>query len=184
MTEAEFCERWVREFEDLIDRVGADRIGGFFAEPFRPRAGSSCRRRATEADVGVCRKHDILFVADEVVTAFAGSATGSPRGTSSACSPTSSAPPRACLRATSRFGAVIFSDRVWNAMAAQGERWFTSGFNLFGHPVACAASLKTSRFSRREDLLGNAARVGAVFERELKALEHHAIVGQVSAQEA
>ena len=58
---------------------------------------------------------------------------------------------------------MIFSDRIWAAMAAEGERWFTSGFTYSGHPVACAAALKNIEIMEREDLLGNATRVGAAF---------------------
>ena len=57
---------------------------------------------------------------------------------------------------------MIFSDRIWAAMAADGERWFTSGYTYSGHPVACAAALKNIEIMEREDLLGNATRVGAL----------------------
>jgi adenosylmethionine-8-amino-7-oxononanoate aminotransferase len=76
-------------------------------------------------------------------------------------------------------GAVIFSDRIWAAMAADGARWFTSGYTYSGHPVACAAALKNIEIIEREDLLGNAARVGALFEQRLATLEALPIVGQV-----
>ncbi len=71
MTEAAFCDWLVAEFEALIARVGADRIGGFFAEPIQASGGvivppEGYLRRMAE----VCRRHDILFIADEVVTAF------------------------------------------------------------------------------------------------------------------
>ncbi|MFN5996077.1 MAG: aminotransferase class III-fold pyridoxal phosphate-dependent enzyme, partial [Paracoccaceae bacterium] len=71
MSEAEFCDALVAEFEALIDRVGADRIGGFIAEPIQASGGvimppKGYLRRMWE----VCQRHDILFIADEVVTAF------------------------------------------------------------------------------------------------------------------
>lgn len=71
MTEAQFCDALVAEFEALILRVGADRIGGFFAEPIQASGGvivppQGYLRRVWE----ICRRHDILFIADEVVTAF------------------------------------------------------------------------------------------------------------------
>jgi adenosylmethionine-8-amino-7-oxononanoate aminotransferase len=74
---------------------------------------------------------------------------------------------------------MLFSDRIWQAMAADGARWFTSGFTYAGHPVACAAALKNIEIMEREDLLGNAARVGALFETRMKALEALPLVGQV-----
>ena len=71
MSEAQFCDALVAEFEALIDRVGADRIGGFIAEPIQASGGvimppDGYLRRMWE----VCQRHDILFIADEVVTAL------------------------------------------------------------------------------------------------------------------
>ena len=96
MDEPAFCDYLVAEFEALIARLGADRIGGFFAEPIQasggvivPPAGYLPRMAA------LCRKHDILFVADEVVTAFGrlGHWFAS-LGMNSACNPISSPAPR------------------------------------------------------------------------------------------
>ncbi len=180
MTEAEFCDFLVKEFEDLIDRVGADRIGGFFAEPIQASGGvivppDGYLKRMWE----ICRKHDILFVADEVVTAFGRIGHWFASWDEFGVQPDIICTAKGLSSGYIPIGAVIFSDRVWNTMAAQGERWFTSGFTYSGHPVACAAALKNIEILEREDLLGNATRVGAVFEEQLATLEHHAIVGQV-----
>jgi len=71
MSEAEFCDHLVEEFEELIAKVGADRIGGFIAEPIQASGGiiippEGYLKRMWQ----VCRRHDILFIADEVVTGF------------------------------------------------------------------------------------------------------------------
>jgi putrescine---pyruvate transaminase len=68
---------------------------------------------------------------------------------------------------------------MWEAMAADGSRWFTAGFTYSGHPVSCAAGLKNIEIMEREDLLGNAARVGSYFETRLGDLEALPLVGQV-----
>jgi len=180
MSEAEFCDHLVQEFEDLIARVGADRIGGFFAEPIQASGGvivppEGYLKRMWE----ICRRHDILFVADEVVTAFGRLGHWFASWDEFGVQPDIICTAKGLSSGYIPIGAMIFSERVWAAMAAVGERWFTSGFTYSGHPVACAAALKNIEILEREDLLGNAARVGAVFERELKALEHHPIVGQV-----
>ncbi|MCA3536671.1 MAG: aminotransferase class III-fold pyridoxal phosphate-dependent enzyme, partial [Rhodobacter sp.] len=54
-----------------------------------------------------------------------------------------------------------------------------SGYTYSGHPVACAAALRNIEIIEGEDLLGNAARVGALFEQRLADLEALPIVGQV-----
>ncbi|MCU0905278.1 MAG: aminotransferase class III-fold pyridoxal phosphate-dependent enzyme, partial [Tabrizicola sp.] len=76
-------------------------------------------------------------------------------------------------------GALIFSDRLWEGMAQKGERWFTSGFTYSGHPVSCAAALKSIEIIEREALLENAARVGDYFLDRLQGLEALPLVGQV-----
>jgi adenosylmethionine-8-amino-7-oxononanoate aminotransferase len=127
----------------------------------------------------VCRRHDILFVADEVVTAFGRLGHWFASWDEFGVQPDIICTAKGLSSGYIPIGAVIFSDRIWNAMAAKGERWFTSGFTYSGHPVACAAALKNIEIIEREDLLGNAARVGALFEDGLRSLERHAIVGQV-----
>jgi adenosylmethionine-8-amino-7-oxononanoate aminotransferase len=74
---------------------------------------------------------------------------------------------------------MIFSDRLWSIMGQDPDRWFTAGFTYSGHPVACAAGLKNIEIMEREDLLGNAARMGALFQSRLKRLEDLPLVGQV-----
>jgi adenosylmethionine-8-amino-7-oxononanoate aminotransferase len=74
---------------------------------------------------------------------------------------------------------MIFSDRIWEVMAARGERWFTSGFTYSGHPVSCAVGLKNLEIIEREGLLEHAAQVGDYFLDRLRGLEDLPLVGQV-----
>jgi adenosylmethionine-8-amino-7-oxononanoate aminotransferase len=127
----------------------------------------------------VCRRHDILFVADEVVTAFGRLGHWFASWDEFGVQPDIICTAKGLSSGYIPIGAVIFSDRIWAAMAADGARWFTSGYTYSGHPVACAAALKNIEIIEREDLLGNAARVGALFEQRLATLEALPIVGQV-----
>lgn len=180
MSEAEFCDHLVAEFEDLIARVGADRIGGFFAEPIQASGGvivppEGYLRRMWE----ICRRHDILFVADEVVTAFGRLGHWFASWDEFGVQPDIICTAKGLSSGYVPIGAMIFSDRIWQAMAADGERWFTSGYTYSGHPVACAAALKNLEILEREDLLGNAARVGSLFETRMKDLASLPLVGDV-----
>ncbi|MDZ7908687.1 MAG: aminotransferase class III-fold pyridoxal phosphate-dependent enzyme [Gemmobacter sp.] len=52
-------------------RVGADRIGGFIAEPIQASGGIVIPPKDyLRTHVAVCQTHDILFIADEVITGF------------------------------------------------------------------------------------------------------------------
>ena len=71
MSLEEFCTARVNELEAKILEVGADKVGAFIAEPVQASGGvivapDGYFRRVWE----VCRKYDVLFIADEVVTAF------------------------------------------------------------------------------------------------------------------
>lgn len=180
MDEAIFCDWLVAEFEALIAHEGAETIGGFFAEPIQASGGvivppEGYLRRMAE----VCRRHDILFVADEVVTAFGRLGHWFASWDEFGVQPDIICTAKGLSSGYIPIGAVIFSDRIWAAMAADGARWFTSGYTYSGHPVACAAALKNIEIIEREDLLGNAARVGTLFEQRLATLESLPIVGQV-----
>lgn len=180
-SEAAFCDSLIKEFEDKIDEVGADKIGAFFAEPIQASGGvlvppKDYLKRIWE----VCKKHDILFVADEVVTAFGRlghffsieaefgvipDIITSAKGLSSGYLP---------------MGAMIYSDRIHDVISKGDEdRWFASGFTYSGHPVCCAAALKNIEIIERENLLQNAKDVGLYFEQQLNTLNDLEIVGNV-----
>jgi adenosylmethionine-8-amino-7-oxononanoate aminotransferase len=180
MSEAQFCDWLVAEFEALIDRVGADRIGGFIAEPIQASGGvivppEGYLRRMWE----VCQKHDILFIADEVVTAFGRLGHWFASEDEFGVVPDMITCAKGLTSGYLPLGALIFSDRIWDVMAAKGERWFTSGFTYSGHPVSCAAALKSIEIIEREGLLEKAASVGDYFMDRLKGLEALPLVGQV-----
>ena len=180
MTEAQFCDDLVAEFEALIARVGADRIGGFIAEPIQASGGiiippDGYLRRIWQ----VCQRHDILFIADEVVTAFGRLGHWFASLAEFGVQPDMICTAKGLTSGYIPLGAVIFSDRIWKKMAEGGLRWFTSGLTYSGHPVACVAALKNIEIMEREDLLGNASRVGGYFEVRMKALEALPLVGNV-----
>lgn len=180
MSEDQFCDWLVKEFEELIDRVGADRIGGFIAEPIQASGGvivppEGYLRRMWE----VCQRHDILFIADEVVTAFGRLGHWFASEAEFGVVPDMITCAKGLTSGYLPLGALIFNDRLWEGMAAKGERWFTSGFTYSGHPVSCAAALKSIEIIEREGLLENAAVVGDYFVDRLKGLEALPLVGQV-----
>lgn len=180
LTEAQFCDDLVAEFEALVARVGADRIGGFIAEPIQASGGiiippEGYLKRMWQ----VCQRHDILFIADEVVTAFGRIGHWFASLSEFGVQPDMITCAKGLTSGYLPLGAVIFSDRIWAAMAEGGHRWFTSGLTYSGHPVACAAALTSIEILEREDLLAQSARVGAYFNARLKGLEAMPLVGNV-----
>jgi adenosylmethionine-8-amino-7-oxononanoate aminotransferase len=180
LSEAQFCDTLIAEFEALIARVGADRIGGFIAEPIQASGGiiippEGYLRRMWQ----VCQRHDILFIADEVVTAFGRLGHWFASLSEFGVQPDMITSAKGLTSGYQPLGAVIFSDRIWEAMAQGGQRWFTSGLTYSGHPVACAAALKNIEIIEREDLLAHATKVGTYFETRMAALSSLPLVGDV-----
>src|SRR6185437_9198821 len=67
----DFTDRIVGNLEALIEREGPETVGAFFAEPVMGAGGVIVPPAGYYEKVqAVLRKHDILFVADEVITGF------------------------------------------------------------------------------------------------------------------
>ncbi len=180
MDEAAFTDFLVAEFQAKVDDLGVDRVGAFIAEPIQASGGvivppKEYLRRIWQ----ICQQHDILFIADEVVTAFGRLGHWFASDAEYGVTPDIITCAKGLTSGYLPLGAVIFSDRVWQAMASEGDRWFTSGFTYSGHPVSCAAALKNLEIIEREALLGNAAEVGDYFLDRLMALQDLPLIGQV-----
>jgi len=180
LTEAQFCDDLVAEFEALIARVGADKIGGFIAEPIQASGGilippEGYLKRMWQ----VCQRHDILFIADEVVTAFGRIGHWFASWDEFGVQPDIITSAKGLTSGYVPLGAMIFSDRIWDVMAQGGHRWFTTGFTYSGHPVSCAAGLKNIEIIEREGLLDHARTVGTYFEARMKPLEALPLIGNV-----
>lgn len=178
----QYCDMLVEEFEQKIADVGPERIAAFFAEPIIGAGGvlvppPDYHRRMHE----ICRANEILYVVDEVVTAFGRLGhffaskdvfdiepdfISSAKGLSSAYAPLS---------------ASIFSDAIYDVISVpQGEgNLFTHGFTYSGHPVSCAAALANIDIMEREDIPGHVREVGPYFLNSLEGLKDIDIVGDV-----
>lgn len=175
---AAFTDWLVGEFEAMIAEIGADRVGAFFAEPIQASGGvivppEGYLKRMWE----VCRRHDILFVSDEVVTAWGRLGHWFASEAEFGIIPDVICTAKGLTSGYQPLGAMIVSDLVWDTIS--GDRWFTSGFTYSGHPVACAAGLKNIEIMEREGLLDHAAEVGLYFEERIGALGDLPLVGEV-----
>ncbi len=181
MSEREFAQQLAGQLEQVIEEEGAHTIAAMIAEPVQGAGGVILPPEGYfEAIVPILRRHDILLIADEVVCGFGrlGTWFGShayglepdlmtlAKGLSSGYAPIS---------------ATVVSDRIWRVMLeADLDGYFAHGFTYSCHPVSCAAALANLDIVEREDLVGNAARVGEHFQRRLRErFEDHPHVGEV-----
>jgi len=180
MDEQQFRDFLVAEFEQKVVELGADNIAAFFAEPILGSGGvivppAGYNRRVWE----LCRAYDILFVADEVVTAFGRVGHWFASEDLFDIQPDIITCAKGLTSGYQPLGATIFSDRIYDVIADDSERYFASGFTYSGHPVACAAALKNIEIIEREALLHRVIDVGAYFEQQLQTLRELPLVGDV-----
>lgn len=181
MTLDEFCDQKVAELEDKILELGPENVGCFIAEPILASGGvvvppPGYQRRTLE----VCRRHGVLYMSDEVVTAFGRN------GEIFASEPVYGIVPDmiTCAKGlTSGYvplGAVLVSDRIYGEIAETTKgRIFANGFTYSSHPVACAAGLKNLEIIEREDICRHVREVGPYFQAELAKLADLPLVGDV-----
>ncbi|MGQ0457712.1 MAG: aspartate aminotransferase family protein [Hyphomicrobium sp.] len=124
----------------------------------------------------ICRKHDILLIADEVITAFGrlGTAFGSDYF---GVSPDIITTAKGVTNGAIPFGAVFVKRHIHDAFM-NGPDWmidFFHGYTYSGHPMACAASIGTLDTYEEEGLLTRASELAPYWEERvhgLKGLPH------------
>lgn len=177
-----FTLRCAEALEALILAEDPDTIAAFIAEPVLGTGGIVPPPKGYFTAIqAVLRRHDILFIADEVVTGFG--RTGHMFG----CDVYGIEPDLVTLAKglTSAYvplSACILSERVWQVMVDAARRFgpFSHGYTYSGHPLGAAAANAVLDIVEGENLPGNAARVGAVFQRKLReAFEDHPLVGEI-----
>ncbi|HUG13868.1 MAG TPA: aminotransferase class III-fold pyridoxal phosphate-dependent enzyme, partial [Thermomicrobiales bacterium] len=148
------------DLERAIDAVGADKVSAFIAEPVVAAAGPAITpapgyfERVRE----ICDRHDILFIADEVVTGWG--RTGKWFGIEHW-----DAVPDVITTAKGISGgyvplaAMLVGEHVAGVFEESGTP-FMHGYTYMEHPVACAAGLAVLNIIEREGLVDNAARQG------------------------
>jgi adenosylmethionine-8-amino-7-oxononanoate aminotransferase len=178
----EFCDQLIEELEAKINELGAENIAAFFAEPIMGAGGvivppPGYHRRTQE----VCRSHEILYVSDEVVTAFGR------LGHMFASEAVFDLQPDVIVCAkglTSGYlplGASIYSDAIYEVLKAPNEEaeYYNHGYTYSGHPVCCAAALKVIEIMERDKICEHVQELGPYFESRLAELEDLPLVGNV-----
>ncbi|HEX2885515.1 aspartate aminotransferase family protein [Vineibacter terrae] len=179
-TEEQFATRCAEELEQLILKEGPDTVAAMFCEPVLGAGGVIVPPRTYYAKIqAVLKKYDVLFVADEVICGFG--RTGNVWG----CQTLGIEPDiLSCAKALSAsflpISAVMVNERVYQALKTESDKigTFGHGFTYSGHPVAAAVALETQKIYDEMDLFGHARRMSEPFQRHLKALADHPLVGE------
>ena len=181
-SEQEFADDLVAEFESAIDRMGGpDRVAAFFGEPIMGSGGvivppADYLQRIWQ----LCRDNDILYVSDEVVTAFGRLGEWFASDSMFGIQPDVITVAKGLTSGYLPLGASIFSDAIFDVIAEEGHgRYFAVGYTYSGHPVSCAAGLKNIEIIEREGLLDHVKRIGPYFMERLQELRDLPMVGDV-----
>jgi 4-aminobutyrate---pyruvate transaminase len=181
-SEAAFATRCAEELEKLILAEDPDTVAAMFAEPVMGAGGVLVPPRSYfEKIQAVCRKYDILFVADEVICGFW--RTGNYWG----CQTFAIEPDiLTCAKALSAsylpISAVMVSDRIFEALANESNQigMFGHGFTYSGHPVPAAVAIEALKIYDEIDIGAHVREVGAHMQRELRRrFSDHPLVGEV-----
>ena len=181
-SEQEFADDLVAELEQTIDRLGGpDSIAAFFAEPVMGSGGvivppADYLQRVWQ----ICKENEILYVSDEVVTAFGRLGEWFASESLFGILPDVITAAKGLTSGYLPLGAAIFSDDIFDVIAEEGHgRYFAVGYTYSGHPVSCAAALKNIEIIERERLLEHVRRVGPYFMERLQELRDLPMVGDV-----
>lgn len=181
MTVAQWCDAKVSDLENAITEIGADRIGAFIAEPILCSGGviippEGYHRRTLE----ICRKHDILYISDEVVTGFGRLGHWFASQDVFGIEPDMITCAKGLTSGYLPLGACIISDRVMDRMTgADHQVMFPNGYTYSAHPVACAAALKNIEIIENEGILDHVQAVSPQFQERLARLGKSPIIGDV-----
>lgn len=182
MSEAEFVSHCVNELEAMIAREGADTIAAFIGEPVLGTGGIVPPPAGYwEAISAVLEKHDIMLIADEVVTGFGrlGTMFGSEhyglkpdlitiaKGLTSAYAPLSGS---------------IVSEKMWKVLEQGTDENgpIGHGWTYSAHPIGAAAGIANLKLIDELNLVQNAGETGAYLRHTMKeAIGDHPHVGDI-----
>jgi len=182
MTEAAFTAHCAAELEALIAREGADTIAAFIGEPILGTGGIVPPPAGYwEAIQPILKKHDILLIADEVVTGFGrlGTMFGS---THYGIEPDIITIAKGLTSAYAPLSGSIVSERVWKVLEQGTDIFgpFGHGWTYSAHPIGAAAGVANLQLIDELKLVDNARDTGAYLNGAMRdALAGLPFVGDV-----
>ena len=178
---SEFTMRMAKSLEELIEREGGDTIAAMIAEPVMGAGGVIVPPTGYfEAIQPILKQHDIMLIADEVITGFG--RTGEWFGASAHnMVPDTISVAKQLTSAYAPLGAVLVPEFMMEALEAQSSKIgiFGHGYTYGGHPLGCALGAKTIEIYQRMDICGMIQSITPVLEKRLAKLADHPLVGEV-----
>ncbi len=174
----EFGLAAARLLDAKIEKLGADNVAAFIGEPIQGAGGVIVPPATYWPEIQrICRKHNILLVADEVICGFG--RTGQWFGSQTlGIEPDLMPMAKGLSSGYQPVSAVAIHDRVYAGIRDGGL--VAHGFTYSGHPVACAVALANIDIIAREGLVERTRDdIGPYFHRALDQIaDEHPLVGE------
>jgi putrescine aminotransferase len=179
MAPEEFGRFAAAALEQRILELGPDTIAAFFGEPIQGSGGVIIPPASYWPEVErICRRYDILLVADEVICGFG--RTGHWFGAHHfGFRPDLMTAAKGLTSGYLPLSAVLVGARIADTLIADGGEFY-HGFTYSGHPASCAVALANLAIIEREGLLSHSAVQGAkLLQRLHDELADHPLVGEI-----
>lgn len=169
--ENDSLEIQTKEFRETIDRIGANNIAAFVAEPMVGAAGT-CLTPHPEyyrKMKAICRENNVLFVADEVMTGLGRTGTwfGLEHWKETA---DIVAVGKSLGAGYAPIAATLITDDILEPIR-KGTGLIMSGHTYSGHPLSCRTALRVLEVVEEDHLLANVAEQGAFIKAGLTELK-------------
>jgi putrescine aminotransferase len=179
LTPEEFGLRAARALEERIEQLGPHRVAAFIGEPIQGAGGVIVPPHTYWPEiVRICRKHDILLVADEVICGFG--RTGKWFGSDYyGLEPDLMSIAKGLSSGYLPIGGVMISDAVADVLIEKGGE-FQHGFTYSGHPACCAVAAANIRIMLDERIIERAEQETMPYlQSRIREFESHPLVGEV-----
>jgi adenosylmethionine-8-amino-7-oxononanoate aminotransferase len=181
MTVEAFEDFLVEELRETVKRIGAEKIGAFVGEPIQASGGvivppKGYLRRIRD----ICREYEILYVSDEVVTAFGRLGHVFASEELFDIEPDMITFAKGVTSGYFPLGGMMISERLLRDLNRSNhpDAMFGHGLTYTSHPIGCAVALANLDLLEG-GLLEHAREVGPYFQARLKTLEELPLVGEV-----
>lgn len=182
LSEEAYTEFLANEFENRIMQLGPDNVAAFIAEPIMGAGGVLVAPKGYHKRMHqICKQYDVLFIADEVVTAFGRLGEWFTSESLFDYTPDIMIVAKGINSGYVPLGACILSSEIYDVISVPQCKGGTlsMGFTYSGHAVACAAALKNFEILREEQLLENVRKLGPYLMSEASRYLDIPIVGDV-----
>ena len=178
-SEQEFCDEKVKEFEDKILEIGPKKVAAYIAEPVLASGGCIIPpKNYIKRFWKICKKYDVLYIADEVVTGFGRLGYFFSSQEEFGIIPDIITTAKGITSGYIPLGAVLISDKLIKNISKESSMFF-HGFTYSGHPASCAAALKNIEILKRDKILEHVIEIAPYFHDKLQELYKIPIVGDV-----